>query len=139
MSWYLLALKRYADFSGRSRRKEYWYFSLFNCIVVLVLIMIAAALGGFNSNESGGTNPAAMPVFLLYVVYALAVFVPGLAVSVRRLHDTGRSGWWFLISFVPFIGGIWLIVLMCIDSQPGPNQWGPNPKEQSVVATGATA
>lgn len=139
MSWYLLALKRYADFSGRSRRKEYWYFALFNFIVILALIVVAAVLGGFNSNQTGGINPAAMPFFILYIVYAIAIFIPSLAVSVRRLHDIGKSGWWFFINFIPYAGGIWFLVLMCLDSKPGPNQWGPNPKEESIVATVATA
>jgi uncharacterized membrane protein YhaH (DUF805 family) len=139
MSWYLLALKRYADFSGRSRRKEYWYFVLFNCIVLIALVLVAALLGGFNSNGNGGPSPAGIPVLVLYIVYVFAILVPSIAVGVRRLHDIGKSGWWFFINFIPSIGGIWFFVLMCLDSQPGPNQWGPNPKEESVVATAGNA
>ena len=133
-----MAMQRYADFSGRSRRKEYWYFALFNCVVILALVLVAALLGGFNSNGNGGPSPAAILVLALYVVYALAILVPSIAVTVRRLHDIGKSGWWFFINFIPWIGGIWLLVLMCLDSQPGPNQWGRNPKEESIVATPAT-
>jgi len=137
MHWYLEPWKKYADFSGRARRKEYWLFGLFNLIIVLVLVAIAWLLGGFNTDESGASMPstAAMPVFVLYAAFCLAIVVPSLAVTVRRLHDSGRSGWWYFISFIPLgIGAVWMIVLMCLDSEPGSNQWGPNPKEIVAVA-----
>ncbi len=113
MSWYIMVLKKYAVFSGRARRKEYWMFILFNFIFALVL--------GILDNIIGTSN-------VLGTIYSLAVLVPGIAVSVRRLHDTNRSGWWVLIGLVPLIGAIVLLVFVVQDSQPGDNQYGPNPK-----------
>ena len=120
MSWYLEALKKYATFRGRSRRKEYWYFTLFNMIVMLLLMAIDGMMGSFSSKAGIG---------FLSTIYSLAVIIPGIAVSIRRLHDTSRSGWWLVISFVPIIGGIVLLVFMVQDSKPGENEFGPNPKE----------
>jgi uncharacterized membrane protein YhaH (DUF805 family) len=119
MNWYLQALKKYADFSGRARRKEYWFFVLFY-IIILIALMI---LDGFV-----GTNIAGAGFGILTGIYMLAVLIPGIAVSVRRLHDTGRSGWWLLIDLVPLVGAIVLLVFMVIDSQPGQNAYGPSPK-----------
>ena len=113
MNWYLEVLKKYAVFNGRARRKEYWMFILFYVIIAFVLAIIDSVIG------TG---------FLLYGLYALAMLIPNIAVAVRRLHDTGRSGWFLLIGFIPLIGAIVLIVLFCMDSQPGDNQYGPNPK-----------
>ena len=123
MSWYLEALKKYAVFSGRSRRKEYWYFVLFNIIVGVVLAAIDALLGTFSSSSNIG---------LLSGIYSLAVLIPTLAVTVRRLHDIDRTGWWILIGLVPLIGGIVLLVFALLDSTPGSNRYGPNPKEASA-------
>lgn len=126
MNWYLEVLKKYAEFDGRARRKEYWMFALFNCIVYFgycILAVLAVAALGRNIQPA-----VALLAFVPLWLYALAVFIPSLAVTVRRLHDTGRSGWWFLISLVPFVGGIILLVFVCTDSQPGPNMFGPNPK-----------
>lgn len=120
MKWYLLAFQKYADFSTRSRRSEYWYFTLFNVLAVFVLAMV----GGMIS-EVIGSEVGLIPLFIYY----FGVLIPSLAVGVRRLHDTGRSGWWLLISLVPLIGSIVLLVFYCEDSNPGPNKWGPNPKE----------
>ncbi len=120
MSWYLEALKKYATFRGRSRRKEYWYFTLFNMIVMLLLMAIDGMIGSFSSKAGIG---------LLSTIYSLVVIIPGIAVSIRRLHDTSRSGWWLLISFVPIVGGIVLLVFMVQDSKPGENEFGSNPKE----------
>ena len=113
MSWYLEVLKKYAVFSGRARRAEYWYFLLFNLIVVVVLSIIDAA---------AGTNP------LLSGIYTLAVLLPSIGVAIRRLHDTGRSGWWILIALVPLVGAIVLLVFYVQDSSAGVNEYGPNPK-----------
>ena len=118
MGWYLEALKKYAVFSGRSRRKEYWYFVLFNLIVSLVLSAIDALLGTFSSSNVG----------LLGGIYGLAVLIPSIAVSVRRLHDIDRTGWWVLIGLVPVIGTIVLLVFAVSDGTPGSNRFGPNPK-----------
>jgi len=113
MNWYLDVLKKYATFTGRARRTEYWMFALFNIIIIAVLTFLDTLMG--------------IPG-VLSGLYSLAVFLPGLAVAVRRLHDTGKSGWWILIALVPFIGFIVLLVFMVLDSQPGENQHGPNPK-----------
>ncbi|MFJ3909142.1 uncharacterized membrane protein YhaH (DUF805 family) [Streptomyces sp. 2132.2] len=113
MNYYTDVLKKYAVFSGRARRQEYWMFFLFNLGAAIILAIVDGALG---------TYP------LLYGIYALAVLLPSLAVAIRRLHDTGKSGWWLLIALVPLIGGIWLIVLMATEGQAQPNEYGPNPK-----------
>ena len=111
--WKRVVLEKYADFTGRARRSEYWWFTLTNIIAVFVLLLLTAIADIF---------------WVLYVIYALALIVPSIAVTIRRLHDTDRSGWWILIALVPFVGGIILLVLMCIDSTPGTNQWGPSEK-----------
>ena len=113
MEWYLLVLKKYAVFSGRARRKEYWMFVLFNCIICFGLGFLA----GFIDILS-----------VLVFLYLLGVMIPGLAVFVRRLHDTDRSGWWWLVGLIPLIGFIVLFVFLVQDSQPGTNKYGPNPK-----------
>jgi uncharacterized membrane protein YhaH (DUF805 family) len=120
MNWYLDVLKKYAVFTGRARRKEYWMFFLFNIIIIRILGFVEGFAGiAPESDES-----------VLATLYMLAVLLPGLGVGVRRLHDTDRSGWWLLISFVPIIGAIVLLVFLVQDSQPGENQYGPNPKAQ---------
>src|SRR5829696_10017381 len=117
--WYLEVLKKYAVFDGRARRKEYWMFFLINVVISVVLILIDLLIGIFS--PQGGVG-------LLQGLYSLAVLIPSIAVTVRRLHDTDRSGWWILIALIPFIGGIVLLIFMVLDSQPGVNQYGPNPK-----------
>ncbi|MFC1916235.1 DUF805 domain-containing protein [Chloroflexota bacterium] len=113
MSWYLQVLKKYAAFCGRARRKEYWYFFLFNAIIGIALGWIGNLL--WTNNVLSG-------------LYSLFVFLPSLGVSIRRLHDTGSSGWWLLIGLIPLIGTIILLVYMVSDSQEGTNQYGPSPK-----------
>ena len=108
MSWFLKALKNYAGFSGRSQRKEYWFFFLFYFIFLIVAMIIDGVTG------------------LLYVVtglLGLALLIPTLSVTCRRLHDTGRTGWWQLLLLVPF-GGIVIIIFMCLDSHPEENKYG---------------
>lgn len=119
MDWYLMVLKKYAQFSGRSRRKELWMFVLFNMLIVFVLEILGIVL---RENALGKI------ILFLLVIYALATLIPGLAVGIRRLHDTGRSGWWLLICLVPFVGGLILLVFYVLDSTPGANEYGPNPK-----------
>lgn len=114
MEWYLKVLKNYAVFEGRARRKEYWMFVLVNLIVEIILSVIGSLL---HIRQ------------FLTGLYSLAVFLPSLAVSVRRLHDSGRSGLWVLIGLIPFIGAIVLLVFFCLDSQEGNNRFGPNPKD----------
>ncbi|MFI8520604.1 DUF805 domain-containing protein [Streptomyces sp. NPDC085481] len=113
MNWYLDVLKKYAVFSGRARRQEFWMFTLFNLIALIIVMVVDMAIG---------TYP------LLYVVYALAVLLPTLGVTVRRLHDTGRSGWWILIDLVPLVGFIILIVFLATEGEAQANAHGPNPK-----------
>ena len=119
MNWYIGCWKKYVEFSGRARRKEYWMFVLFN--------VIAAAIVGFIGGFLSGATDVAAFAFL-GTLYNLAVLLPSVAVFFRRLHDIGKSGWWWLIGLVPFVGWIVLLVFCCLDSQPGENQYGPNPK-----------
>ena len=115
----------YANFSGRARRSEFWYFSLFHMIFIYgPLLLFGGLLGGFDA------EPSMIPMIFI-MIYVLATFIPGLAVSVRRLHDTGKSGWMLLIGIIPLIGSIALLIFYCQDSQAGSNQWGPNPKTGS--------
>ncbi|WP_212748516.1 DUF805 domain-containing protein [Pseudoalteromonas rubra] len=120
MDSYLSVLKNYTEFKGRARRKEYWLFMLCNLIVMIVLGLIDMMLGLY-SEEAG--------VGLVSGLYALAVIIPSIAVGVRRLHDIGRSGWWLLLTFVPLVGPLVLLVFNVMDSKPGENEYGPNPKE----------
>jgi len=119
MNWYLAVLKKYAVFNGRATRSEYWFFVLFNIIASVVLSI---------GDKIVGTYSAATGLGLLSGVYAIAVLLPGIGVSIRRLHDIGRSGWWLLIAFVPFIGAIVLLIFAAQDSAPGDNEYGPYPK-----------
>lgn len=119
MNWYIQVLKKYAVFTGRARRKEYWFFVLINILIVFFLAFIDNTLGTFRA-ESG--------IGLFSGIYSLAVFLPGLGVSIRRLHDSNRSGWWMLVSFIPLIGFIVLFIFMLLGGTPGDNQYGANPK-----------
>jgi uncharacterized membrane protein YhaH (DUF805 family) len=121
MKWYLGAFKKYVDFRGRARRKEYWFFFLFNIIVSFALAFIDIAMAGGEMGPQAGLG-------ILSIIYALAAFLPGLAVSVRRLHDTNRTGVWILIGLVPLIGPIVLLVFFLMDSDPNENEYGANPK-----------
>ncbi len=111
--WKKVVLENYVNFAGRARRAEYWWFTLANFIAVFVLIVLVAVAKIF---------------WVLYIVYLLALIVPSLGVTFRRLHDTDRSGWWWLIALVPFVGGLILLVFLCIDSTRGTNQWGTSEK-----------
>jgi uncharacterized membrane protein YhaH (DUF805 family) len=119
VSWYLEVLKKYAVFNGRARRMEYWYFVLFNIIVLIVLSLIDVLLGTFNIVQGVG---------LLSGIYSLAVLIPTIAVTVRRLHDIDRTGWWILINLIPLIGTIVLLVFELTPGTPGSNSYGPDPK-----------
>lgn len=121
MNWYLKVLRKYAVFSGRARRKEYWYFILFNTIIIFVLGLIDSDMGTTVSPNSR--------MGLLGGVYTLAILIPAIAVTVRRLHDTNRSGAWFLIIIVPIIGHLILLIFTVQNSKPGRNKYGENPKE----------
>ena len=123
MQWYLEALKKYAVFSGRARRKEYWYFVLFNIVISFVIGFVEGFTG--VSTGPGGWGPISL-------LYDIAVLVPSIAVGVRRMHDTDRSGWWLLVSLVPVIGWILVIIWLSNDSQKEANEYGPNPKASTL-------
>jgi len=110
MEYYFQAFRQYADFGGRARRKEYWMFFLFHVIVLIILQIIAIKTG----------------MAYLYTIYALGALIPGFAVGIRRMHDTGHSGWYIIIP-------IYNLILACTDSQDGDNEWGPNPKDDTIL------
>ena len=120
MKWYLLVWQRFAEFGGRSRRMEYWMYTLFYFAIFLALF------GGFFGLAHLQGMVGALCIFLC-IAYAIVAFVPGLACAVRRLHDTGKSGWWILLGFVP-VADIVLLVFLLLDGTPGANRYGPDPK-----------
>jgi len=130
MHWYFDVLRKYATFSGRARRKEYWLFGLIHALIIGLLL----ALGGVT-----GAASAQRGVVLFTGLYILAMLVPNIAVTVRRLHDTDHSAWWLLIGAVPLIGGIVFLVLMARDGDPGQNKYGPDPKQFSSSPAGTAA
>lgn len=125
MEYMLMPLKRYAEFSGRSRRKEYWMFTLGIVIVSIVLTMLL--LGGMDFNNGGFGALGGVSLAIL-ALFALATFIPALAVQVRRFHDQDKSGWFVLLNFLPYVGGIIVLVMMCLEGTRGPNRFGPDPK-----------
>ena len=121
MEWYLMVLKKYAEFDGRSRRKEYWMYTLFTLLIYIVLTIVDVSL--FKA-DFGGFG-------VLGGVYSLATLIPGLAVTVRRLHDTNKSGWWILIAFLPLVGALVLLVFTVTEGDRGRNNFGDDPKGRS--------
>jgi uncharacterized membrane protein YhaH (DUF805 family) len=119
MNGYLQVLNKYAVFKDRARRREYWFFILFNVIFGTALVFIDQKMGSFVASADFG---------VLSALYTLAVMIPGVAVSIRRLHDTGRSGWWFLITIVPILGFCVFLYFMALDSDPGTNKYGHHQK-----------
>lgn len=120
MDWYLKVLKQYFDFTGRARRKEYWMFALISAIISVVLTLVDMGTGMYNDIYGTG---------LLSTVYSLAVLIPSIAVSVRRLHDTDHSGWWLFLLLIPLLGALIILVVMCFNSKDD-NEYGPNPKTE---------
>lgn len=120
MEWYIKVLQNYVNFNGRARRKEYWMFALFNILFLFCAVIVD------NLTE---LNFDYMDYGLITVLYNLFVFLPSMAVAVRRLHDIGKSGFMILVGLIPVIGSIWLIVLLLTDSEYATNEYGPNPKE----------
>ncbi|WP_350433145.1 DUF805 domain-containing protein [Shewanella sp. H8] len=118
MDWYLKVLKQYFDFSGRARRKEYWMFVLISTIISILLTLVDMGVGLYSDIYGAG---------LLSSVYSLAILIPSLAVSVRRLHDTDHSGWWLLLICIPLLGALIILVVICFNSKDD-NEYGPNPK-----------
>ena len=142
LEWMVMPLKRYADFSGRSRRKEYWAFFMLNIVVIGVLLALSLGMGaGASLMEGARSGPLGIysalfsGVGILIAVWWLAVLIPNIAVNVRRLHDRDMSGWWYLglivLSLVPIIGflvGIVYLVMMCLEGTKGTNRFGADPK-----------
>lgn len=118
MNWYLKVLKKYATFSGRAQRAEYWYFTLFSAIIIIILSVLDTITGLYNYETDLG---------LLSSIYALGILIPNIAVAVRRLHDIGKSGWWLLLILIPIIGVIVIFIFMVLDSKVD-NIYGVNPK-----------
>lgn len=138
MSYFINAItQHYVDFQGRARRKEYWMYVLFTVVFTFVAAILDNVLGTtFTMDVLGESVDTGYG--WIYLILALGTFLPALAVSVRRLHDVGKSGWFLLVALIPLAGIIWLLVLQCTDSQSGANQYGPNPKGVSGT-TGNTA
>lgn len=120
IEWYKkVVFENYANFEGRARRAEYWWYALGNFILLIIAMILDNVLG--ITMGQMGYGP-------IYALLALATFIPGLAVGIRRLHDVGKSGWFYLIIFIPIIGAIWLLILFFTEGTQGPNQYGPDPK-----------
>lgn len=118
--------EKYAQFDGRSTRSEFWYFLLASYLIMIVLGLLL----GLGFYLGGGESSPLIWIFGgLLVLYAFAIVIPSIAITIRRLHDSGKSGWWYLMCLIPYIGSLVYIVLMCLDTQSGANQYGPNPFE----------
>jgi uncharacterized membrane protein YhaH (DUF805 family) len=126
MEYMFMPLRRYVDFSGRSRREEYWMFVLFVVIVTVVLTMLTGTRE--TSYGNGGMGFSIQSQSPLMLVWFLAILLPALAVQVRRFHDQDKSGWFVLFNLIPFLGGIIVLVFMCIEGTRGDNRYGPDPK-----------
>jgi uncharacterized membrane protein YhaH (DUF805 family) len=122
MDWMILPYKRYFEFTGRSRRKEYWMFTLLQVLIIFGLIAIAFAF------SSAGEDTVLTILYGGLGLWFLVTFIPNLAVQVRRFHDQDLTGWLSLLGFIPYIGGLIILVFMCIDGKRGPNKYGPDPK-----------
>lgn len=118
MNYYFAAFRKCAVFKGRATRSEYWYFTLFNILAVGIFGLIDQVMGTFNFDAGYGP---------LSAIYTLAMILPGLGVSIRRLHDTGRSGWWFMITAIPILGLLVFLYFALLESDPNPNQYGESP------------
>ncbi|MBG3018945.1 DUF805 domain-containing protein [Proteus sp. WDL240414] len=126
MNWYLEVIKNnYANFSGRARRKEYWMFTLVNTIIIAVLYAILISSVDMNTGEMSSLGSIAG---IIIGIYSLAIIVPSLAVTIRRFHDQDKSGWMFLLAFIPAVGGLIVFVFMCLEGTKGDNRFGPDPK-----------
>lgn len=124
IDWYKkVVFENYANFKGRARRSEYWYFTLMNTLITLFLMGLF-----FGFMLRGHSNSYYIFFVIIFILYSLAIMIPNLAVCVRRLHDVGKSGWFYFITIIPIIGPIWLFVLFCTAGDNGQNQYGPDPK-----------
>jgi uncharacterized membrane protein YhaH (DUF805 family) len=134
MSLMFQPLKKYAEFTGRARRSEYWLFTLFIVLVEIAYFILVSAIGG---GTSGNMNAIGLVLSGLYGLFVLGIIIPSLAVGFRRLHDTDRSAWWLLIAFLPFIGGLVLLIFNVLPGTTGPNKYGPDPKAGPQTDTAA--
>ena len=140
MEWMLMPLRRYADFDGRSRRKEYWMFVLFNAIILgiamallwpsLVAHHVEMTEAGVVTSTAATSRMGALPMIIIagIALYSLAILIPAIAVQVRRFHDQDKSGWFVLLNFIPYIGSLIVLVFMCLEGTRGENRYGPDPK-----------
>jgi len=129
MEWYLKVMRdNYANFNGRARRKEYWMYTLILTVLLIALMTIMFSALSFSDETGIETGPIAYLTVLLFFVFLVAHFIPSLALTVRRLHDTGKSGWWYLIVFIPYLGNFVIFIFTLIDGDEGENKYGPNPK-----------
>ena len=130
MGWMILPYKRYADFTGRSRRLEYWMFTLFYWLVLIVLAFAFVAASGPFADAAGeaGSGTASVVFVIVLMVFVLGSFIPGLAVQVRRFHDQDLSGWLVLLNLIPYLGAFIVLIMMCLDGTKGENSYGPDPK-----------
>lgn len=126
LDYMLMPLRRYADFQGRSRRKEYWFFVL-GVVIVAIILDIIERIVGLSGSVGGVYGP-------LMVIFFLAILVPSIAVQVRRFHDQDKSGWFVLLALIPFIGGLIVLVFMFLEGTRGPNRFGPDPKDEAGEA-----
>ena len=128
MEWMLMPLRRYADFSGRSRRKEYWMFLLFIVLVYSALGVVIAIVGFSGAEDGSSFGGVGGAMFIVLLLFGLAIFIPSIAVAVRRFHDQDKSGWFYLLNFIPYLGPIIVLVFMCLEGTKGPNRFGEDPK-----------
>lgn len=133
MEWMILPYKRYADFSGRSQRMEYWMFNLFFYLVLIVLMFVGIPLSDMTAPTYGEGPGLVGGLFLVLAgLFVLGSIVPHIAVTVRRFHDQDKSGWMYLLSFIPYVGGLVVFVFMCIEGTYGENSYGPDPKRPEL-------
>lgn len=130
MKYYLQVLKNYAEFNGRARRKEYWQFSLFHILIIILLVI--PLMISMPDTQTSGPSPLIIIAATLLGIYILGTFLPSLAVTVRRLHDINKSGWYYLTSFIPYAGGIIILVLTAKNGDPGSNKYGSDPKGGNI-------
>jgi uncharacterized membrane protein YhaH (DUF805 family) len=131
MEWMLLPFKRYADFSGRSSRKEFWMFVLLQAIVMLAMLSAAVITSSGGINHPG--NGIGMVFLGLWFLFGLGSIIPYIAVHVRRFHDQDKSGWLYLLAFIPYVGGIVILVFMCRPGTPGSNRFGEDPLDRGLI------
>ena len=129
MEWYLKVMRdNYANFNGRARRKEYCMYTLILTVLLIALMAIMFSALSLSDETRIETGPSGYLTVLLLFVFLVVHFIPSLALTVRRLHDTGKSGWWYLIVFVPYLGNFVIFIFTLIDGDEGVNKYGPNPK-----------